>query len=426
MATTRNAESPTASGMKTSLHYAVPPVSDIESASSRLESVASQKQPVHLPLVSIIVVNYNYGRFLLDAVESAYAQSYPNLEVVIVDDASDDETDSVLKTVADLHPDAKIIRRPENGGQSAASRAGFEASAGDYVVFLDADDLLLRDFVATHVFVHLSLRVPVGFSSADMMQAAGNRIVTGTLQYFSHYVRKQRDKAPDLLRQTDIGAVDSWNFPASTRELQKSIIWVKPSYKSNWVWAPTSGNCFRRDAVSIFMDNDGLANLRTSTDAYLIRGIASMTGSVLIDRPLAIYRVHGANMFSRMAHLNGFLNYDPVDNHDRKARYLAIDLLIDKIDVYGRRAANRYKFVVALMTLNAPLPKSLKVLGCHTYAAAKIIKNFRQVRQVVGVLPLAVYSLPLGIAPWRFLVALCTSVLRPRPAAPPGAESPGI
>ncbi len=121
------------------------------------EGVASKKQLFDLPLVSIIVVNYNYGRFLSAAVESICNQSYPNIELIIVDDASTDESSNVLDLLTDLYSDAKIVRRQENGGQSAASRSGFERSSGDYIIFVDADDMLL---VATHIFVHLSLRVP--------------------------------------------------------------------------------------------------------------------------------------------------------------------------------------------------------------------------------------------------------------------------
>src|SRR6202040_3570382 len=124
-----------------------------------------------LPLVSVIIVNYNYGRFLKQAADSVFEQTYPNLECIIVDTASTDCSAAVLLDISRECPGAKIVRRKEPGGQSLASKEGFEASSGEYVVFLDADDYLLASFVETHVFVHLSLRVPVGFSSSDMIQA---------------------------------------------------------------------------------------------------------------------------------------------------------------------------------------------------------------------------------------------------------------
>lgn len=122
-----------------------------------------------LPLVSVIIVNYNYGRFLREAADSVFAQNYPNIECVIVDNASTDDSGGILLDLSRQYPSAAILRRRDNGGQSIASKEGFEASSGEYVVFLDADDVLLPAFIETYIFVHLSLRIPVGFSSADMI-----------------------------------------------------------------------------------------------------------------------------------------------------------------------------------------------------------------------------------------------------------------
>jgi glycosyltransferase involved in cell wall biosynthesis len=127
--------------------------------------------PFNLPLVSVIIVNYNYGRFLKQAADSVFEQTFPNIECIIVDNASTDCSAGVLLDISRQYPGAKIVRWTENGGQSLAVKEGFEASSGEYVVFLDADDYLLSAFVETHLFVHLSLRIPVGFSSGDMIQA---------------------------------------------------------------------------------------------------------------------------------------------------------------------------------------------------------------------------------------------------------------
>jgi Glycosyl transferase family 2 len=142
-----------------------------------------------LPLVSIIIVNYNYGRYLREGFDSVAAQTYPNIECIIVDNASTDESAVVLREIERHFPGTKILRRKDNGGQSLAAQEGFKASSGEYVVFVDADDYLLDSFVETHVFVHLSLRIPVGFSSSDMFQAVGSRVVVGTVAYMSDFIR---------------------------------------------------------------------------------------------------------------------------------------------------------------------------------------------------------------------------------------------
>src|SRR5271170_4772365 len=137
--------------------------------------MSSPSNPQYSPLlVGVVVVNYNCGRFLREAVDSVFAQTFPNIECIIVDDASTDESPAVLAEIAAARPAAAIVKRPVNGGMSAAMLEGFTASTGEYVLFLDADDLLFDRCIATHVFVHLSLRLPVGFTCSDMVRLVGD------------------------------------------------------------------------------------------------------------------------------------------------------------------------------------------------------------------------------------------------------------
>ena len=92
------------------------------------------------PLVSVIIPCFNQGRFLADAIESALGQSYRPLEIIVVDDGSTDDSARVAQQYAGV----KLIRQA-NGGLSAARNAGLEASAGTYLVFVDADDRLLSE-----------------------------------------------------------------------------------------------------------------------------------------------------------------------------------------------------------------------------------------------------------------------------------------
>jgi glycosyltransferase involved in cell wall biosynthesis len=99
------------------------------------------------PLVSIVVNNYNYGRFVGEAIESALAQTYSPVEVVVVDDGSTDDSRSVIEGFS-----SRILSVfKENGGQGSAYNASFTAAAGAYVCFLDADDTLLPHAIETAV-----------------------------------------------------------------------------------------------------------------------------------------------------------------------------------------------------------------------------------------------------------------------------------
>ena len=99
------------------------------------------------PLVSIIVNNYNYGRYLGEAIDSALGQTYPRLEVIVVDDGSTDNSREIIAGYGDrIIPVLKA-----NGGQGSALNAGFAVSTGDLILFLDSDDMLLPNAIETVV-----------------------------------------------------------------------------------------------------------------------------------------------------------------------------------------------------------------------------------------------------------------------------------
>lgn len=100
-----------------------------------------------MQLVSAIIPNYNNAQFLRAAVESVFAQSYPNIELIVVDDGSTDESLKVLDQFGDR---ISVIRQP-NRGVSAARNAGIENSLGDYVAFLDADDVWRPDKLSSQI-----------------------------------------------------------------------------------------------------------------------------------------------------------------------------------------------------------------------------------------------------------------------------------
>lgn len=93
------------------------------------------------PLVSVIINNYNYGSFLGEAIDSSLKQTYPNVEVIVVDDGSTDNSRQVIAS----YQDEIIPILKENGGQASAFNTGFAASKGDIICFLDADDMFIPE-----------------------------------------------------------------------------------------------------------------------------------------------------------------------------------------------------------------------------------------------------------------------------------------
>ncbi|MEU1810580.1 glycosyltransferase [Micromonospora sp. WMMD1076] len=100
------------------------------------------------PLVSVVVPCYNGAEYIRHAVRSALGQTYPNIEVIVVDDGSVDDSRAILETT--FGDDIAIVSKP-NGGPSAARNVGLRMANGEYVQFLDADNVLTPAKVARSV-----------------------------------------------------------------------------------------------------------------------------------------------------------------------------------------------------------------------------------------------------------------------------------
>jgi glycosyltransferase involved in cell wall biosynthesis len=98
------------------------------------------------PLVSIIIPYYNQGLFIAEAVRSAKQQTYPNVEIIVVDDGSPMPAEPYLKEVAGIQ-----LFRTENRGCPATRNFGFSKSSGEYLIFLDGDDVLLPGAIEAHL-----------------------------------------------------------------------------------------------------------------------------------------------------------------------------------------------------------------------------------------------------------------------------------
>ena len=106
----------------------------------RAEEEKSKKKIESQVLVSVVIPSYNHARFLGEAIQSVLAQTYPRVEIIVVDDGSGDNT----AEVAAMYPSVQYVRQ-NNQGLAAARNTGLRASHGDILVFLDADDRLMPE-----------------------------------------------------------------------------------------------------------------------------------------------------------------------------------------------------------------------------------------------------------------------------------------
>ncbi len=105
--------------------------------------------------VSVVIPAYNSSRFIRETLESVFAQTRLPIEIIVVDDASTDDTPAIVEAMAAESPvPLRLIRLPKNtGGPAIPMNVGIEAAKGDVIALLDHDDLMLPHKIATQMVV---------------------------------------------------------------------------------------------------------------------------------------------------------------------------------------------------------------------------------------------------------------------------------
>ena len=130
-----------------------------------------------LPLVSVIIPAYNAERFVADAIRSVLAQTYPNVECIVVDDGSSDGTAGVVGTFGSA---VRYVRK-DNGGVARARNHGVSQCRGEFVAFLDADDAWVPTKLAKQMAI-VRARPDVGLVYSGMRLVDQSMTPIGTLE----------------------------------------------------------------------------------------------------------------------------------------------------------------------------------------------------------------------------------------------------
>lgn len=109
------------------------------------------KQDFNQPLVTVLMTAYNAEKFIDKAIASIIYQTYKNLEIIIVDDGSTDNTPKIIEYFKNLDQRIRVIRLKKNKGPSLASNIGLKIAKGEYIARLDADDIALPDRIEKQV-----------------------------------------------------------------------------------------------------------------------------------------------------------------------------------------------------------------------------------------------------------------------------------
>src|SRR5262245_43440741 len=210
-----------------------------------------------LPLASIVMSSYNYGRFLPDAIDSALGQTYARTEVIVVDDGSTDQSREVIAG----YGERVLPLWKDNGGQASALNAGYRASRGEGVFFVDSDDLLLPTAVEQALPF-------VGYPSVVKV-------------HWSLWAVDDQGRGTGLVRNPILAEGD----------LRGAVIRDGPY---GYFWPDTTGNAWARSFLERVLPIPE-EEFRTSPDLYLC-GLAPLFGTIgRIPAPQGCWRTHTEN-----------------------------------------------------------------------------------------------------------------------------------
>jgi glycosyltransferase involved in cell wall biosynthesis len=213
---------------------------------------------------SVLITNFDYGRFLGYAIDSALAQTWPNVQIVVVDDGSRDHSRALLESYGD---EIQTVLK-KNGGQSSAVNAGIPLLTGDAVILLDSDDML--DPTAIEKSIGFFADPAIVKVHWPMATVDRNGYPTGQIR---------------------------WNKLPSG-DLRATALKVGPASHTT---PACSANIWRRSFLEALAPLPTGGELRNCTDSWLFTMSPFFGTFAALTEPLTFYRVHGNNISTRYA-----------------------------------------------------------------------------------------------------------------------------
>lgn len=227
-----------------------------------------------LPMISFVVTSFNYGKFILTTLESIKAQTYKNFEIIIVDDCSSDNSCEIIEDFISYNQDLKItlIKHEKNMGQFASMITGLKAAQGEFISFIDSDDVLTTQYAKCHIRVHLE--TSVAFTSCQIIEIGeDNEIHT-----------MYSNASPHCEKLEELFAGEKVNYKI-----------LKHKRFGGWYWSPNSSAMFRKASVELIKDFQDTENWKICPDKFLFNFANLIGGSAIIYTPLIGYRRHKSN-----------------------------------------------------------------------------------------------------------------------------------
>lgn len=329
------------------------------------------------PRVSLVLINYNYARYLDAAIAAIKAQDYPAFDCIFLDNGSTD--DSLAVAARSIGGDARFrtMALPENFGQLGAFLQVLETLDSTFVTIVDADDSLAANYVSAHVQVHLAVPQTVAFTSSNVVEidAEGRVIARG----YANFGNGQDDLPRGLLPVEEAPRIAGVSDPDYGR-LSAAASTV-PATRYGWFWGPGTSNMYRRSVLDHVRQKRSDPHYMRAVDSHLNPLCHALGGSTLIDLPLSAYRLHGSNYFAAHESVAG-LRTGRADSEARIARERreTIEFVLDRAEHFaGVVGRPRFWSLLDQLTSN-PTPAYF----AHPEIQAAFARNLPQLIEVFG------------------------------------------
>ncbi|GGD22755.1 glycosyltransferase family 2 protein [Flavobacterium orientale] len=154
-------------------------------------------------LVSIVTPTFNSAKYIAETIQSVQNQTYKNWEMIIVDDGSTDETISIIQKIQNEEPRVQLVIQSKNVGPAITRNKGIELAKGNYLTFLDADDIWFSDFIQNSIETVQQTRIPFVFSSYKRSDEHLNFI-------YSDFIVPQKVTYTDILKTNSISCLTAF------------------------------------------------------------------------------------------------------------------------------------------------------------------------------------------------------------------------
>jgi glycosyltransferase involved in cell wall biosynthesis len=178
-------------------------------------------------LVSIITPMFNSEAFIVDTINSITAQTYTNWELLLIDDRSSDHTIEIVNRFTEKHSNIKLLKNEVNSGAAISRNKGIMAAKGDYIAFLDADDLWKPEKLEKQVAFMQTNNCDVCFSSYEQINEQGkplNKLVIALpmLSYNKYLKSNYIGNLTGMYNSKTLGKIVSRNL----RKRQDWLLWL--------------------------------------------------------------------------------------------------------------------------------------------------------------------------------------------------------